>query len=65
MLYQEVALWDAKRTKEKTKYSSGPHQILSMTRLIDKQVPITAHRVPPCPICLYTITAMPLCGRVS
>jgi hypothetical protein len=38
MLFQEVALWDAKRTKEKSKYTEGPRGIDAMIRQIDKQV---------------------------
>lgn len=38
MLYQEVALWEAKRVKEKSKYMAGPVGIKAMVDLIDKQV---------------------------
>ena len=46
MLYQEVALWDAKRTKEKSKYTDGPRGIQTVLKAIDKQVKTELTRQP-------------------
>lgn len=46
MLYQEVTLWDARRVKEKSRYTEGPRGILSLVSEIDKQVAALVNKSP-------------------